>query len=631
MKSAVHSRALLICLVLVAGFSVLSARLIHLQWLDRELSVRKAEISRTNKDIIPGWFGNIVDRKEEIMARNFPATTIVADKYHLRDPDVAARGVAYGTLVDEEEWIHGTEQERERMLRRRQRQLREEMPVGELLERYIDHVIPIAARALGLGSRDLEEKLVENDLEYVTIAKDLREDEADEIEAVLKENHIHGFRFEKSVKRWYTAAHLATHTTGYVNHEGVGQCGIERELGIFLRGKDGYRITRKDQTGLVLLTGGGKLMPPRSGFDVKLALDLSIQAIVEEELDEGLREFEAQRGAVVMLDPKTGDVLAIASRPHFDLNLREDIEEKGVHYAVQAVYEPGSTFKLVAAAAALDLGIMSPNSKVYCHMGHLDLGYTFVRDYKAFGTLSLEQVLSKSSNIGAFKIGRSVNSKRFMKYLKAFGFLEKTGIQLSGEQQGLLADPDNKVDFSRMTYGYGVAVTPLQVASAYAAIANDGVLMKPRLVQALLANDGTVVKSYEPDEVRRVVSANTARKLRKALATVCDPKGRGTGRRSSVPGFRVGGKTGTARKLSASGRYLSNRYAVSFVGMLPALDPAFVCVVVIDDPRTRKLKIGGGSVAAPVFRRIATRTAAYLNLTPTEPIKDDKALATNGT
>jgi cell division protein FtsI/penicillin-binding protein 2 len=379
---------------------------------------------------------------------------------------------------------------------------------------------------------------------------------------------------------------------------------------------------------LVLLTGGGVLKPQRSGLDAKLTLDLSIQAIVEEELDWGLREFESTRGAVVMLEPRTGDVLAMASRPHFNLNLLQDIEGRERHYAVQAIYEPGSTFKLVSTAAALDLGTMNPWDEIFCHNGYMTIPGGYVKDYKGFGNLSLEEVLSKSSNIGAYKIGLRVNPTRYMKYLHDFGFMQKTGIILSGEQRGLITDYRNGINFSRITYGYGIAVTPLQVACAYAAIANDGMRMKPRLVQSLLANDGTEVQSYPPEEVKQVVSKSTARKLRNALETVVNPKGKGnTGKRASVPGYLVCGKTGTARILSDAGIYLPNHYAVSFAGFMPRDNPAFVCVVVLHDPRTNKVKVGGGSVAAPVFQRIAARTAAYLNLKPTEPIEDEAALA----
>ena len=625
-NTAVHSRSLFVCLVLVAGFSALSGRLIYVQWIDRDLSARKAEVSRTTKKVLPGLFGFIVDRNKEIMAGNLPSTTIIADKFHLRDANVAARGVAFAELLGTEEWIHGSEEERDRLVRRRARRLSEEIPVGELLDKYIEHVIPITARALGVRSADLQMRLTikAND---VVVAKDLREHEADEIEETLQENYIMGFRFEKSVRRWYPNSESATHTTGIVNHKGVGQFGIEKTFRKFLRGKDGYLISRKDRSGLVLLTGGGVLKPPRSGLDVKLSLDLTIQGIVEEELDAGLEEFESRRGAVVILDPKTGDVLAIASRPHFDLNLREGLSETEMHYAVQAIYEPGSTFKLVATAAALDLGLMSPHTKINCYKGYMSMGSWGVRDHHSYGWLTLEQVLSKSSNTGAYGIARKVGSKRFMEYLYAFGFMKKTGIALSGEQRGLLTNPENAVDFSRMSFGYGVSVTPLQIACAYAAIANDGVRMKPRLVQALLAADGTEVQSFPPEEVERVVSRSTAKQMRAALATVVNAKG--TGKRAIVPGFICCGKTGTAR-IVRDGNYLKDRYAVSFVGFLPRDNPAFVCMVVIDDPLTKKVKLGGGTVAAPIYQRIATRTAAYMNLTPTEPIERDEALVAVG-
>ena len=279
-----------------------------------------------------------------------------------------------------------------------------------------------------------------------------------------------------------------------------------------------------------------------------------------------------------------------------------------MHFAVQAVYEPGSTFKLISTAAALDLGIMNPWDEVFCHNGYMTIPHGYVKDYKGFGNLSLEEILAKSSNIGAYKIGMRVGTRRYMDYLHKFGFMKKSGIILPGEQVGLITDHTNGVNFSRITYGYGIAVTPLQIAGAYAAIANDGVRMKPRLVKSLLAADGSEVESYPPEEVERVVSTRTARRMRDALETVTNPEGKGnTGKRAAVPGFLVCGKTGTARILSEAGVYLPNRYAVSFAGFMPRDDPAFVCVVVLHDPRTEKVKVGGGSVAAPIFQRIAAR------------------------
>lgn len=626
MNDIVHRRALFVSLVLVAGFSVLSGRLIYLQWMSPDGAEQKSAVKLEQKDILPGWFGNIVDRNEDLMARSRSVTRIAADKGYLRDLNVAARGVAFSELMDTKEWIEGTEDERRVLLKRRSRQLREEVSEAVLLDSYIEFLIPIAARALGIGTQELEERL-EGSLDYIVLAKDVDEEEAAEIEATLKENRIYGFRFERDVKRWYVTSHLATHTTGYVDHEGVGRCGLERELGEYLRGRDGHRITGKDRTGMNLLAGSGTLMKPQPGFDAKLAVDLGLQAIAEEELDWGLQEFGSERGAVIMIDPKTGDVLAIVSRPHFDLNDREEIKGKEVHYAVQAIYEPGSTLKIVATTAALDLGLMAPHHRVFCENGYYAIPNGYVKDYKAFGYLSLEQVLGKSSNIGAYKIGARVNSRRFMKYLKAFGFHEKTGILLSGEQRGLITDHTNLINFSRLTYGYSIAVTPLQIAYAYAAIANDGVRMKPRLVHSLIANDGRVAKEFEPEEATRVMSVSTARKMRKALATVVSPKG--TARRAMVPGYVICGKTGTAKKLSEAGRYLEGVYTVSFAGIFPAEDPAFVCVVVVDDPKTKKVTVGGGSVAAPIFQRIAARAAKHLKIQPTEPIEEKGPLASH--
>lgn len=628
MKTAVHSRSLFVCLVLVAGFSALSGRLIYLQWIDRDLSALGLAESRFSEEVLPGRFGFIVDRNEWIMAGNLPVTKIIADNVHLNAPIVAARGVAFAELLGTEKWIHGTDEERTRLLRRRARRLVDEMEEDELHAQYIEHVILITARALGVRAVDLQKKFPSGKdwTGEVIVAKDLREHEADEIEETLQENYIFGFRFEKSVKRLYLYAKCATHTTGFVDHEGVGVCGIEKMFREFLRGKDGCLKARKNISGMGLLRGEGVLTPPRSGLDVKLALDLTIQKIVEEELDAGLEEFEATRGTVVMLDPKTGDVLAIASRPHFDLNLRENFKDASAHYAVELI-TPGSTMKLIATSAALDLGLMRPTDKVNCYYGRRQMKGFFVPDHHPYGMLTLEQVLSKSSNTGVYEIALRVGPTKFVEYLHKFGFEQKTGIALYRESKGEINDHKNPVNFSRMSYGYGVRVTPLQIACAYAAIANDGVRMKPRLVQALLAADGTEVQSFPPEDAQKVVTPSTAKKMRAALATVVNAKG--TGKRAIVPGFIGCGKTGTAdawdKKLK---KWIPG--AVSFVGFLPRDDPAFVCVVVIDDPRTDKVKIGGGSVAAPIYQRIATRTAAFMNLTPTEPIERDEALVAAG-
>lgn len=343
-------------------------------------------------------------------------------------------------------------------------------------------------------------------------------------------------------------------------------------------------------------------------------------------MDACLAEYESVRGAVVLMDPHNGEILAMASRPHFDLNRKENVAENGFNFAIQAIYEPGSTFKLVATSAVLNEGLATPFTTVFCHNGMYSEGKIQVPDHFPYGDLTLQGVLIKSSNIGAYKFARQLGPKRFYDYAQQFGFGHKTGIQLSGESSGIVRNTGNPVDFSRAAYGYALNVTPLQMACAYCAVAGDGRLLKPKIIKALVANDGTVVETFPTEVVSRPLKAETARKMREALQKVTETGGTAT--QAAVPGYKVAGKTGTAKRHNPNGRgYLPNSYTVSFVGMLPAQDPAFVGIVVIDDPHTQKVTRYGGTIAAPAFGRIAARAAAYLNLPPTEPVTQSLATA----
>jgi cell division protein FtsI/penicillin-binding protein 2 len=233
--------------------------------------------------------------------------------------------------------------------------------------------------------------------------------------------------------------------------------------------------------------------------------------------------------------------------------------------------------------------------------------------------MPFEQVIAKSSNIGTHQLALKLGANKFYDYAHRFGFGRKTGILLSGESSGIARNTQKAVDFSRASFGYAVNVTPLQLATAYCALAHDGRLLKPQIVHSLVANDGTLIQTYPPEVVGEVVKPAVAKQMRTALEKVTQ-KG-GTATAAAVPGFRVAGKTGTAKRIAPRGRgYLNNSYTVSFVGIMPANDPAFVCVVVIDDPKTDKVKRYGGTIAAPTFAKIATRLAGRLNLQPTEPI-----------
>lgn len=613
----------MICLVLVAGFSALSVRLIHLQWLDRSDWEKRAARSYTRKMVLQASRGVIVDANEEIVARDFPVTSIVVDMYHVRDAKVAALGVAYSELVKEPGWATAGREEQRKMLMVRRHRLLDSPDPQVLVKRHLDHLVKVMARPLRMRPEDLRAKFDTTRSEFVLEAG-LREDIADPLEEMVRENRIQGIRFQKGSRRWYASPELACHVIGYVNHEAVGQCGIESSMSEYLAGKDGYRITKSDPRGLLLAPNQGELRPPKAGLHVQLVLDLGLQAIVEEELDAALVEFQSQQGAVILLDPDTGDLLAVASRPSYDLNVRDNMEEASFNYAIQALYEPGSTLKVVGTSAALDLGLANPGTQVFCHHGILVEGRNRIPDHHPYGWLSFEEVLMKSSNIGTYKLSKQVGPQPWTDYLKKFGFTRKSGLLLGGEGRGFLADTSNAVNFSRNSYGYGVSVTPLQMAMAYGAIANGGELMKPRIVKAVIANDGTVVREFPPEVRGRVLREATATRMRKALAKVVSEKG--TAKRAKVPGFQAAGKTGTAMKIREDGGgYYEGRYVVSFAGMLPAEDPAFVCVVVIDDPQTTEVKRYGGTIAAPVFARISERTASYMNLVPTEPIEGEES------
>jgi len=639
-KSAFQKRCIILCSILVIGLSVLSGRLVQIQLVDRH---RYAESSRKafhRIEKLPALRGMIVDRREEPLAKSIPVSTVFVDKNHLYDPKLASYGLAYQKASSEPGWdaLDATAQ------RRRINGLRGEILASETAEvivsRHLAYSIGVLARPLGMRREELRAKIEDTKGKWVPVAKDLPEDIAENLRGAVDKHWIQGFEFQNSIKRWYTAPNLATHLIGFTGEtektddsgkpETIvsGRFGIEASMEDFLAGRDGWREHCRDARGLVVPGDSSSLMPPRAGLNVQLTIDMGLQSIVEEEMDACLREFESVRGAVILMDPKTGEVLAMASRPHFDLNHKENVAENGFNFAIQAIYEPGSTFKIVATGGVLNEGVATPFTSVYCHNGNYSEGKIQVPDHHPYGSLTLEGVLVKSSNIGAYKFARQLGVKRFYDYTRDWGFGRKTGIQLSGESSGIARNTNNAVDFSRASYGYALNVTPLQMACAYSVIGGDGRLLKPRIIKSLVANDGTVVETYPPETVARVLKPETAKKMRAALQKVTETGGTAT--LAAVPGYKVAGKTGTAKRHNPNGRgYLPNSYTVSFAGMLPAEDPAFVGIVVIDDPRTNKVTRYGGTIAAPAFGRIAARAAAYLNLQPTEPVTPPLATASN--
>lgn len=616
---------------------MLSGRLVQIQLVDRQRYAENSRKAYHRTEKLSASRGEIVDRHEEPLAKSIPVATVFLDKKHLNDPKLASFGLAYQEASAEPGWnlLDPVQQ------RRRINGLRGEILAREtadaIVQKHLAYAISILARPLGMRREELREKIEHSKGEWLAIAKDLPEDVAENLRDAVESHWVGGFEFENSIKRWYTAPNQATHLIGFTGEvekkddEGkphtqvLGLFGVESSMEAFLAGRDGSREHFRDARGLVVPGNSASLKPPRAGLNVKLTIDMGIQSIVEEELDKGLAEFQSARGAVILMDPKTGEILAMASRPQFDLNLKQDLAENGYNYAIQAIYEPGSTIKIVATSGALNEGLVTPQTSIFCHNGfYQGKGYVVKDDHPA-GILSFEGVLQKSNNNGTYSIGRQLGAKRFYDYLHSYGFGRKTGILLSGESSGTARNTGNEVDFSRACYGYASNVTPLQLACAYSAIASDGKLRKPHIVKSLIANDGTVVEDYPPEIVNEVIKPKTASLMRTALEKVVKA---GTATRAAVAGFLVAGKTGTVQKHNPRGGYYTDKMITSFAGMMPAEDPAFVCVVVIDDPRIPTIKHQGGLIAAPVFSKIATRVAAHMNLQPTEPIVPPLAATT---
>ncbi|MGB0774655.1 MAG: peptidoglycan D,D-transpeptidase FtsI family protein, partial [Akkermansiaceae bacterium] len=615
----------------------LSVRLIYLQVMKAGRYAAQSDRVSVRHEVLRANRGCIVDTNDQLIARNIPRAKLAMDKKLLRDTGLAALSVANKELRETSEWRVWDQATRDRKVRARARKLRDEMSADAILEQHIAHVVKVFARPLGMTAGEFRSamRLDKKRQQYVVIKKDLDEEEAEKLSQLARDHNImHTMMFEETQKRWYVLPDQAPHILGYTNvvrDEKTGNetlrgiSGIERYLDQRMAGKDGYVKNHRDRYDMLAVAKPQEIFPPIHGLNVQLTLDMGLQAILEEELDAGLDEFASERGTIVLMDPHTGAVLAMASRPKFNLNTRENITENGYDFATQAIYEPGSTFKIIAAAAALDMGLVHPTTEIFCHHGIYRNGSVRVPDHHPYGNLTVEQVLAKSSNIGAYKLALQLGNANFYDYLQRFGFGQKTGITLGGESAGVVRNTGNPTDFSRVSYGYAVSVTPLQVACAYSAIANGGNLMKPQLLKSVMANNGAVIKRYNPEVTRRVMKESTARKMRAALATVVDVKG--TAKRAKVIGYTVAGKTGTTKKLNPKGGYLDGRYTVSFAGMMPAENPAFVCVVVVDDPQTTEVKRYGGTIAAPIFAKVAARVAERMGLEPTEPTEAPESLA----
>jgi cell division protein FtsI (penicillin-binding protein 3)/stage V sporulation protein D (sporulation-specific penicillin-binding protein) len=584
MKWNGRTRCALVCLAFIGLFSIFSFRLVYLQMIKHDEYAGLAAEKHVGQQSIYAERGTIVDANGEVLAQNMPNETVVAD----------------ATLVKN---------------------------VGTLA--------PLLAQMLDEPLAEIREKL-ETGRPYIVLKREvplqttraLRE----KLEAINQRKCI---GFERSAARIYPNGSMLCHVIGFTDFDHKGIQGIEASMNDYLRGQDGYRYIEHNRAGQEIVLYRGRERAPRNGYQVHLTIDLNLQNIVEDELDAAMREYHPQKATVILMRPQTGEILAMANRPNFDLNLRADAKpEEMKNRAIIDMMEPGSTFKIVTAAAALNERKVRPDTVIFCENGVWNYGGRPLHDHKPYGDMSVEDILVHSSNIGAAKLAMTLGEQKFYQYIRSFGFGERTGVELPGEIAGTIHPPQSwsKISITRIPMGHEVGVTPLQMIMAMSTIANGGKLVTPRIVKSITGDDGKVVSSFAPVNLRQVISAETARQLGQALRGVVSKHG--TAAAAAVPGFTMAGKTGTAQKPDPKGGYEHGKYVVSFSGYLPADNPEFVGIVILDDAKTKNPELNyGGLVAAPIFSHIAEKTARYLDLEPHEelgnPVTQGRVALTN--
>ncbi|HEX2025282.1 MAG TPA: penicillin-binding protein 2, partial [Actinomycetota bacterium] len=550
---------------LVALFAVLTlalggvaTRLVLLQVRDGRAYGSLAAEQRVRRITLPAERGTLYDRSMHELALSLPARAVYADPALIRNPSAVAERLA--PVLD--------------------------VPSARLID------------ALRSESR----------FEYLARRVDL--DRAAEVEAL----GIPGIGLLEEPRREYPGGALAAQVLGFVGVDGTGLAGLELQYEDVLAGRPGELVVEQDPDGLAIPQGLRRTVHPRRGRDLVLTLDRDVQFHAERALADAIRRNGAIGGTVIVLDPATGEVLGMATRPGFDANEFSTARPAATrNRGVTDVYEPGSVNKVITAAAALEEGVITPHEPMWVpsKIAVADGVFHEAHPHPPMA-MTITDVIAQSSNVGTIMIADRVGSVRLDAYLRAFGFGRETGIGFPGESDGILMPEDEWWGTSMATIpiGQGIAVTPLQMASVYATIANDGVRVAPRLVKATVRADGITDAAPVP-EGDRVVSRRTARLLTGMLA---EAVGKGTGHEAQIPGYWVAGKTGTARKPLEGALGYSDQYVASFIGFAPARDPAVVVAAILDEPDT----VYGGVASAPLFREVAEFALAHLRVPTAE-------------
>jgi cell division protein FtsI/penicillin-binding protein 2 len=423
----------------------------------------------------------------------------------------------------------------------------------------------------------------------------------------LRELDIRGLILEEHFRRRYNYESMAAHTLGYVNHEVVGMMGIESSYNGMLKGQDGEQQVQRDSRGRIRAVVGTPRRRPVAGHSIRTTIDARIQAIVEEELRQGVIRARANHGTVIVVDPETGAIKAMANYPTYNPNSpAASSDENRRDFAIADMIEPGSTFKLITAVAATEQGVIREGEVFHTPAnGQKRIFGQMMRDHDPLGSMDFRNVIQKSSNIATAEIAMRLDKQTYYQYARNFGFGTPSGIDLPGEESGRLQRPHgwSQVTLPWMSIGYEVQVTPLQMAMAYAAFANEGRLMRPYVVDEVIDERGNIIRKTKPYVVRTPIKPSTIETLYPIFESVLTEQG--TAEFARVEGVAIAGKTGTAQKF-VDGRY-QTRYRATFVGFYPTDDPKYVCLVLMDEPRT---SIYGGVVSGPVFKNITQRILA---------------------
>lgn len=556
-------RLILLFAFLTAWGGVVLARLVQIQLVRHQAYVVRAARQHERTLSLTPVRGSILDARGRILAESVTAESIYADPQAIVDAKSAARLIARVPGID-------------------------------------------------TSAKELEKRLNGRG-EFAWIARQV----APEVADAVKKLNIEGIYTLEEHRRSYPKNQLAANVLGYVSIDGAGLSGVEHSFEQYVRGSAGKVTLLRDARRGMYLVGGEGPNAPADGQNVILTIDEVIQYVTESALASAVETWHAAGGTAIVMDPNDGSILAMASLPTFDPNRFRDFDALAWrNRAIQDLYEPGSTFKIITASAGLEQGAVTPSQTVDCGPGYIEIANTRIREHggNAYGMIPFEEVMVHSSNVGAARVAMSLGPRVFYEYIRRFGFGAQTGIALPGEAIGIVRNPSRWSALSNavMAIGQEIGVTPLQLIRATAAVANGGRLIQPRIVDRVVDKDGRVIYRPESDAPARVISERTAGVLNEILKTVVT---RGTGQNAALKEFEVAGKTGTAQKAGRGG-YSLDRYVSSFVGYVPADRPRLVILVAIDEPKGSHY---GGTVAAPAFHDIAEASLRYLKVQPTIP------------